>query len=84
MTTFKATIILAGETRPITVTSFDNIILANSIRFNIEPIMDRWVSRSQRGFIGGRSLLANVIENRGVDAQRVVVVGGQRGDCHHF
>eukprot|EP00959_Pyramimonas_sp_CCMP1952_P131244 2743955-Pyramimonas_sp.AAC.1 len=50
------------HTRPITVTNFDNRILASAVRRRIEPILAKWVSPQQRGFIGGRSMLANVID----------------------
>ena len=51
-----------GETRPISVTNFDNRIMANAVRFRLEPIFDAWVSDDQRGFISGRSMLLNVVE----------------------
>ena len=50
------------HTRPITVTNFDNRILASAVRFRIEPLLAKWVSPKQRGFIGGRSMLANIID----------------------
>ena len=50
------------HTRPITVTNFDKRILASALRLRIEPILARWVSPQERGFIGGRSTLANVID----------------------
>ena len=50
------------HTRPITVTNFDKRILASALRLRIEPILARWVSPQERGFIGGRSTLANAID----------------------
>ena len=28
----------------------------------IEPVLGKWVSEAQRGFIGGRSMLANLVD----------------------
>ncbi len=52
----------ADATRPISVANTDNRVMANAMRYAIEPALARWVSPNQRGFIGGRSLLANVID----------------------
>ena len=50
------------HTRPISVVGFDNRILANAARLRMEMVFQRWVSQAQRGFVGGRSLLANVVD----------------------
>ena len=40
----------------------DNRLLANAARLRLEPILAGWVSEMQRGFVGGRSILANVLD----------------------
>ena len=36
--------------------------MANAVRLRIEPFIDWIISHIQRGFVGGRSMLANVID----------------------
>ena len=50
--------------RPLNITNFDNRLLANAVRLRIEPILEEWVSPFQRGFLPGRSMLANIIDIR--------------------
>ena len=52
----------AFGTRPLNITNCDNRIINNAVRFRIEPSLDQHLSRAQRGFVGGRSLLSNVID----------------------
>ena len=40
----------------------DNRLLASAARIRLEPILDEFVSPCQRGFLPGRSLLANVVD----------------------
>ena len=71
-----------GETRPISVTNFDNRIMANALRSRLEPIFDAWVSDDQRGFIRQRSMLLNVLE---VDtAMQETSLEVERGACFLF
>jgi len=49
-------------TRPLNIVNADNRLLANAVRIRIEPILAKWISPQQRGFVGGRSMLANVID----------------------
>jgi len=44
------------------ITNTDNRIPANSVRLKIEPIISPEISEAQRGFIAGRSMLANVVD----------------------
>ena len=48
--------------RPLNVVNADNRLIANAARLRLEPIFDRWISPEQRGFVGGRSLLTNVLD----------------------
>ena len=34
---------------------------ANAARLRLEPIFADWISGEQRGFVGGRSMLANLV-----------------------
>lgn len=52
----------ADGTRPISVADFTNRIIAAAFKRRWEPILGKWVSEEQRGFIQGRSMLDNVIE----------------------
>lgn len=50
------------HTQPLNVTNFDNRIVANGVRLCVESIFASWISPCLRGFLKGRSLLANVID----------------------
>ena len=52
----------AASVRPLNVTNTDNRLVANAVRFAIEPILADLISTDQRGFIGGRSMLANLVD----------------------
>ena len=52
----------ASAVRPLNVTNTDNRLLASSVRLLIEPFVAERVSSIQRGFIAGRSMLANLID----------------------
>ena len=51
-----------ADTRPLNIVNADNRILANAVRLRVEPILERWVSPEQRGFLPGRSMIQNVVE----------------------
>ena len=51
-----------ASTRPLVVVNTDNRLMANAARLQWEPIFNEWVSEVQRGFLLGRSLLANVVD----------------------
>ena len=48
--------------RPLSVTNADNRILANAVRSLLEPFVGPEVTAEQRGFIGGRSMVANIVD----------------------
>ena len=52
----------AENTRPLNIVNADNRLLANAVRLRIEAVLDDHVSSEQHGFIGGRSMLANVVD----------------------
>ena len=52
----------SGDTRPLNVTNMDNRLLASAARLAWEPILERWVSKTQRGFLKGRVMLHNVLD----------------------
>ena len=49
-------------TRPLSIVDTSNRILANAFRHRWEPILARWICPEQRGFLPGRSILANVVD----------------------
>ena len=51
-----------ADVRPLSVVSCDNRILANAVRLKLEPIFGAWVSPMQRGFLPGRSMIANIVD----------------------
>ncbi len=56
------TIYPAGNFQPLNITSTDNRLLCSAVRLHIEPIVEPGISHEQRGFLRGRSMLANVID----------------------
>ena len=50
------------DTRPLSISNVDNRLLASAARVAWEPILERWVSKCQRGFLKGRVMLQNVID----------------------
>ena len=51
-----------SDTRPLSICNVDNRLLASAARIAWEPILERWVSQYQRGFLKGRSMLHNIID----------------------
>ena len=51
-----------GDVRPLNITNCDNRLLASAVRIAIEPTLAALITRDQRGFIGGRSMMANLID----------------------
>ena len=51
-----------SKTRPLSIVNTDNRIIAGAFRLVLEPIFNEWISESQRGFLSGRSMLANVLD----------------------
>ena len=52
----------AANTRPLNITNADNRLICSAVRLCIEPQLSPGAAREQRGFIKGRSMLANVID----------------------
>jgi hypothetical protein len=52
----------ADAVRPLNVTNADNRLLASAVRLFIEPFVAGRISSAQRGFIAGRSMLANLVD----------------------
>ena len=51
-----------ANTRPLAIVNTDNRLIASACRFRWEAIFNKWVSGSQRGFLHGRSMLANIVD----------------------
>ena len=51
-----------SRTRPLSVVDTDNRLIANAYRLLLEPVVNKFVSEMQRGFLPDRSMLANVID----------------------
>ena len=67
----------ASDVRPLCIVNTDNRIIANSVRHKLEPVLNRWVSSCQRGFLSGRSMLANVVDVE--HAAQVVALSEDQG-----
>ena len=52
----------AGATRPLNVVNTDNRIIASAVRLMLEPAVSPNITGDQRGFLHGRSMLANVVD----------------------
>ena len=52
----------ANNTRPLSIVNTENRLMASAVRLAMEPILDGVISPEQRGFIRGRSMLANIVE----------------------
>ena len=50
------------KVRPLNVTNADNRLMANAVRMVIEDAVARRISKTQRGFLPGRSMLANLVD----------------------
>ena len=51
-----------ASTRPLAIVNTDNRLIASAMRRRWESIFNKWVSSAQRGFLHGRSMLANVVD----------------------
>ena len=50
------------NTRPLSLVNTDNRLVGNVLRLVIESLDNEWVSKIQRRFLHGRSLLSNVVD----------------------
>ena len=44
------------------ITNSDNRLLASAVRIAIEPCLSRIITPDQRGFLPGRSMIANILD----------------------
>jgi len=51
-----------GDTRPLAIVNTDNRLIASAYRILLEPLLESCISPDQRGFLPGRSILANVAD----------------------
>ena len=51
-----------GGVRPLNVTNTDNRLLASAVRLVLEPLLGPLITEDQRGFIPGRSMIANLLD----------------------
>ena len=52
----------AGGVRPLNVTNADNRLMASSVRLVLESVLGPLITHDQRGFIAGRSMIANLLD----------------------
>ena len=50
------------STRPLAIANADNRIIASAVRYAIEPQVEQGISDMQRGFLRGRSMIANLVD----------------------
>ena len=50
------------DTRPLALVNTDNRIIANAARLTWEPLLNKYISKAQRGFLKGRHMINNLIE----------------------
>ena len=53
---------LPSATRPLSLVSTDNRLIASALRIAIEGHIEKVISHCQRGFLGGRKMLENVLD----------------------
>ena len=72
----------AQNVRPLNVTNCDNRLIASAARIALEPWTEPTIASSQRGFLHGRSMLANIVD---VDeAMGLAALSGDRGMAFSF
>ncbi len=64
-----------NDVRPLMVVNTDNRLLANALRHKWEPMLDRWISANQQGFLPNRSMASNIVE---VDHQAHLRAAGNK------
>ena len=63
-----------ADTRPLSSVNADNRLLASAVRLRLEAILVDVVSPEQQGFLGGRSLIRNIVDVD--DAMRAAALRG--------
>ncbi len=51
-----------GRTRPLSLVDVSNRIMAAACKRRWEGLLGEWISRDQRGFLPGRSMMKNVMD----------------------
>ncbi|MDA8582658.1 reverse transcriptase domain-containing protein, partial [bacterium] len=65
----------AKNVRPLNVTNCDNRLLATAVRIGLEPRISPSITQAQRGFLNGRSMIANIL-----DVDEAMALAAQRGE----
>ena len=52
----------AGGVGPLNVPNTDTRLIASAIRVAIEPTLGKWITQDQWRFIGGRPMMANILD----------------------
>ena len=65
------------NTRPLNITNTENRILASAVRLKLEPHLSPEISEMQRGFVGGRSMLSNLVDMD--ESMQIVALSAERG-----
>ena len=66
----------AQNVRPLNVTNCDNRLIASAVRIALEPRIAPYITSSQRGFLKGRSMIANIL-----DVDEAMAHAAIDGDC---
>ena len=52
----------SDATRPLCIVNKENRVIAAAMRLRLEPILNKWVTLMQQGFLKGRSMLKNMVD----------------------
>jgi len=55
-------VLSAETTRPLMIVDHDNRLVALAYKRRWDKEINKWVSKGQRGFLPGRSMIANIVE----------------------
>ena len=66
---------LPSGVRPLNITNTDNRILASAVRIALEPLLAPLITQDQKGFLTGRSMVANLL-----DIDEAMLQGPATGD----
>jgi hypothetical protein len=67
--------------RPLNITNADTRLLASAGRLVLEPLLGPLITDDQRGFITGRSMIANLLD---VDEAMLMRASQEEGACAYF
>ena len=71
-----------ADTRPLNVANADNRLLGNAVRACVEEPLSAAISDEQRGFVPGRSMLANILDVE--EAMQLTALEHPRGAAWFF